>query len=428
MSSYVGNVLLSLFSMAVFAILFSLCLKPIVGSMDSAGITLVYIWLTILLFEGTLSASPRLMHIVVNLFMVIAFFIVAPLFVGTMLHKMFVYATAWMFSLVISSFSAFAAVYFQQSISFGYLEWTLCVKVLFLIGVYLFARFKLSKACGKIFTVFNNRFPLQLAIYPILIIILFLFFIPAFDSQVDLGVNAIFYILFILISLSGYVLILQNAIEIMERQRAEADLEFARQIVKEQKNHYTVMLESIENIRILRHDYLMHIRALLCMKDKRAVDDYLKRLLNHYQQPASQKICENRFINDLMSLYAKQCEEEKIELICAMSIPMDIEIDELDLCTVVGNLMQNALDACARLQTGRYIHVNARYESGKLILMIENSFDGIIIRNGNRVMSRKRNGGIGLLSIQRITDAQNNDFDFTYDDHDFTAMVTLSAK
>ena len=422
------HILLSFCSMAVFAMLFKLCMKPIIGSMDSAGIALIYIWLTLLVLEGTMSDTPTLMHTVVNLFMVIVFFIIAPLFTGTMMQKAFVYITAWMFSLIISSFSTFAASYFERMAALGYYWWMLILKVLFLSGIYVFTRNKLSKACSKIFSVFNRRFPLQLAIYPMLIVLSFLFCIPEFDHSTNLGNNAAFYILFTLISLSGYILILQNAMEILERQRAEADLAFARQIVKEQKSHYTMLLESIENMRILRHDYLMHIRALLCIPDKQAVDEYLQRLLNQYQQPARLELCKNRFVNDLMSLYARQCEEEKIDLRCSISIPADIEIDELDLCIVIGNLMQNAIDACTRLQSGRYIHVNVRYENRKLFLVMENSFDGIVLRNGARIISRKRNGGIGLLSVQRITDAEGNDFDFTFDDHAFTAMVTISAK
>jgi signal transduction histidine kinase len=372
--------------------------------------------------------TPILMHAVVNLFMVVVFFIIAPLFVGTLLQKAFVYATAWMFSLIISSLSAFAASYLERAVTIGYFRWMLVLKIVFLGGVYTFARGKLSKSCEKIFAVFRRRFPLQLAIYPMIIIVAFLFFIPEFNRDTDLGDNASFYVLFTLISLSGYILILQNAMQILERQRAEADLEFARQIVKEQKGHYNMLLESMENIRILRHDYLMHIRALQCMTDKQAVDEYLQKLLSQYQRPPRLHICENQFVNDLMSLYANQCEEEKIDLQCAMFIPSDIEIDELDLCTVIGNLMQNALDACARLQTGRFIRVNARYEARRLFLVMENSFDGIVIHNGSRLVSRKQIGGIGFLSIQRITDAPNNDFDFSYDDRVFTAMATISAK
>jgi hypothetical protein len=40
----------------------------------------------------------------------------------------------------------------------------------------------------------------------------------------------------------------------MDRQRMNSDLAFARQIVKEQKKHYSMLLENMETMRILRHD------------------------------------------------------------------------------------------------------------------------------------------------------------------------------
>ncbi len=90
------------------------------------------------------------------------------------------------------------------------------------------------------------------------------------------------------------------------------------------------------------------------MQSKEAANQYITKLQDQYRLPADRRLCQNQFVNDLMSLYEEQ-QQEKIDLQTTLDIPSDICIDEVDLCIVLGNLMKNAIDACIRLEHGRYI-------------------------------------------------------------------------
>ena len=92
---------------------------------------------------------------------------------------------------------------------------------------------------------------------------------------------------------------------------------------------------------------------------------------------------------------------------------------------VTGNLLENALEACRRLTGPRFILVQARWLDDHLMMLVENSYNGQIKKNGSRILSSKRDGGLGILSIKRILNQPGDEFDVDYNDTTFTAMVKI---
>ncbi len=60
--------------------------------------------------------------------------------------------------------------------------------------------------------------------------------------------------------------------------------------------------------------------------------------------------------------------------------------------------------------------------------MVENRYDGNLKREDDRLLSTKKDGGLGMISIRRLLEDPKDDFDY-YDKGDtFTAMVYLSPR
>ena len=59
------------------------------------------------------------------------------------------------------------------------------------------------------------------------------------------------------------------------------------------------------------------------------------------------------------------------------------------------------------------------------MMLVENSYNGQIKKNGSRILSSKRDGGLGILSIKRILNQLGDEFDVDYNDTTFTAMVKI---
>lgn len=122
------------------------------------------------------------------------------------------------------------------------------------------------------------------------------------------------------------------------------------------------------------------------------------------------------------------CQENQIEFVASTDISAHIPIDDLTLCIVIGNLLENAMDACLKLKEGRFIHLQARWIKDHLMMLAENSYNGQIKESGGKLLSSKQDGGLGLLSIRRILNRPGDDFDVCFNDTTFTAMVNIMDR
>ena len=103
-------------------------------------------------------------------------------------------------------------------------------------------------------------------------------------------------------------------------------------------------------------------------------------------------------------------------------------MDEMDLCLVLSNLLENALEASLRTDPARRrIDVRAYMHAEKLTLIqVENAFDGEIHEKSGAFQSSKRRGsGLGVPSVRRIAEKTGGASAFTHQDGVFSAKVML---
>ena len=88
-----------------------------------------------------------------------------------------------------------------------------------------------------------------------------------------------------------------------------------------------------------------------------------------------------------------------------MDIPNTLPVSDNDLTVLLGNLIENAVEACCAQQNGqRIIRISGQCAGSRLLFTIDNTFDNPIKKNQSGVyMSSKHSGeGIGLQSAQSI--------------------------
>ena len=93
---------------------------------------------------------------------------------------------------------------------------------------------------------------------------------------------------------------------------------------------------------------------------------------------------------------------------------------------VYGNLLDNAIEACRKVPEGkRFIRLENKYQSGKLLLVITNS--KTMEKNENLKTTKKDSysHGRGILSVQRVADKYNGTAGFTDKGEVFEASVML---
>lgn len=149
---------------------------------------------------------------------------------------------------------------------------------------------------------------------------------------------------------------------------------------------------------------------------------YRKRLVN------TNNIVVDSIINYKYMLALKDNIDFKAEIV----IPTQIDISSEDLCILLGNLLDNSLEAAHKIDWRGYIFCKINYSSGNLMIRIINSYDGKLKKdkNGRLISSKTDNGnhGIGLYSVSKIVEKYDGIINYELKDKEFIVDVLLYEK
>ena len=422
------TVFMNLINLAVRMMPIFVCLDPKHSYRENIAAISAYLWVIMISMESIFHISPQVFFVFRGIFSCLYFLVLLVFFKGTLLKKGFLYISAWLFAVLSASLNEFAAWILKGHVSLTYGQICVAVSLLWACGFYVFVRFWLRDKVNRLFDQLSRRSCSLLLTYPsVSLFILFIGNNTIFSSRslAERGLeDVLFYLALCIMILVLYVLILSSTLEIMCRRRTEEELQFARQLISQQREHYNQTLDYIEQVRIIKHDFRHHIHALLNM-DRGERTNYLMNLKRELDMTAEMVFCQNQAVNGLLQEYASRARQDGVEFTARVDLTAHVPVDDLTLCIVTGNLLENALEACRRLTGPRFILVQARWLDDHLMMLVENSYTGQIKKNGSRILSSKRDGGLGILSIKRILNQPGDEFDVDYNDTTFTAMVKI---
>lgn len=425
------NVILNLINLAVRMMPIFICLEPKRKNRENIAAISVYLWVIMVSMQSLFRIGETVFLIFQGTFSCLFFLILLIFFKGGFMKKVFLYLSAWLFAVLSMSLNEFAASVLGKSMFFSYGE--ICVAVSFLsaCGFCIFVTYWLKEMTDRLFTQLTSRSCILLAAYPAIALTVSLFGTSTVFSRATLAArgfeDVVFYLAFCTMIQVLYIMILYSILEIVSRKKTEEELVFARQLIGKQREHYNQMLEHAEELRIIRHDFRHHVHALLNMNQEEQTR-YLLDLKRELDTTKEQFYCENPAVNRILQEYGARCRQNQIELVTGLDISSHIPIDDLTLCIVIGNLLENALEACMKLKEKPFIRLQARWQQGHLMMLAENSYNGQIHESGGKILSSKQDGGLGLISIRRILNRPGDDFDICFNDSTFTAMVKIMDR
>ena len=130
---------------------------------------------------------------------------------------------------------------------------------------------------------------------------------------------------------------------------------------------------------------------------------------------------------------AAQLERYLSDIAAGLRIPSALDMELSDIAVILGNLLDNALDAVPR-SADKTLKLDIRYDRQALFIHIENTYDGIVTcDSGGRLKSRKPSAGPGdhghgLKNIRRAAEKYNGYVDIAHDGTVFSVTVLLYVK
>lgn len=224
--------------------------------------------------------------------------------------------------------------------------------------------------------------------------------------------------------------------ESLQKLELDRDVQMLEQSIDAQKQRNEMLLSHEQEVRRLRHDLRHHYVYLSALVKERRYDeleDYVKDLdssATALERPP-RAYCENVIANALVSHYADLAAERGYEFSAKLDIPAQMpHLTDGDLCVALGNLLENAMEACARIQGSdrRFIDFKTRTQGPLLFITLDNSLGPAPKRSGSAYATSKKGGshGIGLQSIQAIAQKYGGEAIFSADGGVFHSSLYLT--
>jgi len=232
----------------------------------------------------------------------------------------------------------------------------------------------------------------------------------------------------LLFILWGFAVLCFTIINTHEKSKTIREAEFAANVISSGRDYYQKIDEMQDKLRIMRHDFKYHLTAISELTeagDNKEIDRYLVDLQAQLSENEIQNYCSNSIINALLSRYAERCAKSGVKYDIVTSLPQTLTIPNYDLCIVLGNLLENALEACEKLAEGKYIELRLKPLENQLALMVRNCFDGELTTDGEKVVSTKKEGGLGLKSVEAVVARYDGELITEWDENTFTAYITI---
>lgn len=213
----------------------------------------------------------------------------------------------------------------------------------------------------------------------------------------------------------------RDSLAIKERMELEKGLSL-------QQNHYMELANRIEDARRIRHDFKHRITAIhqyLDNEDYDGLKAYCNELQSHNNADVSIPYTGNPAVDGIMYHYASIAKQNGISFEYKKINPPDIS--DVDLCTLLGNALDNAVTACKNVTDNPFIQVIANGEGAGMQLLIRNSFDGVLKKDKDKFLTRKSKGdhGIGISSMQEICERNDILMKIVHTDNTFDVLFVF---
>jgi hypothetical protein len=194
------------------------------------------------------------------------------------------------------------------------------------------------------------------------------------------------------------------------QKQAEAQRE--RDIFASQLQQSQIELETMRQMQkgtaIYRHDMRHHLSLIggfAADGDLKKINEYLAITEADIDALTPVRYCENETVNLILSNFQARAKKERIVLHADVKLPKELCVNDVELCSLLSNALENAITAAARVEDEklRKIYIQAVINGGKLVISTENAYVGKIEMEGELPKSNTKEAGHGFGSKSMVS-------------------------
>lgn len=217
----------------------------------------------------------------------------------------------------------------------------------------------------------------------------------AVTAVILLGVNVLVFYIYIKLAddlqLRRMTSVYEQQLDLCERHQQEREL-------------------SILQLRDVRHNMKNNLVSILAYAEN-GDNEKIIGFVNEIMEEGGIKTSTvtnsgNIVIDSLIGYWYVEAKKVGIDFSVNLNIPMEMPFRGADICLILGNLLENAVEAAQKAEGKKYIRLHMKYDKNNLLLFVANNYKGVLIKTKDkRLKSTKTdagNHGVGLSSVYRI--------------------------
>ena len=217
-----------------------------------------------------------------------------------------------------------------------------------------------------------------------------------------------------------------------ERTLVKKELELLKQKNQYQMQSYQEKREVEVELKKMYHDIKNLELLVSAYKEKgmntEEVDIYIGKM-KEYFTPADCISTGNEILDIFLRENQKECKEKGILLTCNVDFTKGNFIHVVDIGTIFGNILDNAKEACVKIEETKKRKVNLQVRNYEKFLIIECSNPVLEIKKEKgRLLTTKKdkfNHGLGLVCLNEVLKSYNGEFSYEIKNGEFSITIVI---
>lgn len=202
------------------------------------------------------------------------------------------------------------------------------------------------------------------------------------------------------------------------------------------EQNYQMLHEDLKENAKRLHDFHHHLKAILGLAEtaqNSEIQKYVGDLLSISYKEVHLCRCGNDVIDAILNCSAAEAKKQQTYFQYEVNFTAHIPVAPVDLCAILGNQIENALEANRQIAdiSARYVKIMLTQKKGFLIFRVENASAENPFSESGALKTRKEDGnlhGLGIKNIQDTANKYNGWLKNSYDDHTFISEVLLCVS
>lgn len=201
------------------------------------------------------------------------------------------------------------------------------------------------------------------------------------------------------------------------------------------QQNYIELERAYEQSRHLMHDIKNHfliLKDLEKRQDFKGIQEYLEEIEKNYKEISIRSWTGNRILDLILGQKVEEAEQKGIEIQLDIIPVPEWDLEDSELCSLFGNLLDNAIEACEEIENDKKnIFIEIKKQGQLVFVKIKNTISNPpLMKNGRPISNKKdkKSHGYGVKNVDRIMNKYEGEIIYQIFDESFQVCMTFFVK